>query len=252
MEQQARIEQAAALLVGARQRKGLLKEIPEACRPMNGAEAHAIQDAVTGLLGETVGAFKAAAPVNEEPWRGVIYTRTIRASPAAVVAAEVPNCGVEAEVAFRFNRDFPGRSAAYTREEVAAGVDACAAIEVIDSRFQDQSKRSTLEKLADCVSNGGFVHAEPVAGWQRLDFATIHVVLTVNGQVLVEQDGGHPTSDPLGTAVVLVNMLRGGDGVRSGQFVTCGSYTGMRFLKPGDTCAARFEGLGLAEVTFTR
>jgi 2-keto-4-pentenoate hydratase len=39
--------------------------------------------------------------------------------------------------------------------------------------------------------------------------------------------------------------------VRAGQFVTCGSCTGLRYLKPGDVCGVQFEGLGGAEVTFT-
>ena len=55
----------------------------------------------------------------------------------------------------------------------------------------------------------------------------------------------------IGVAVALVNLMREQNGVRAGQFVTCGSWTGLRFLKPGDTCGVRFEGLGEAEVTFT-
>jgi len=39
--------------------------------------------------------------------------------------------------------------------------------------------------------------------------------------------------------------------VRAGQFVTCGTYTGLRYLKPGDVCRIAFEGLGAAEVMFT-
>ncbi len=76
------------------------------------------------------------------------------------------------------------------------------------------------------------------------------MTLAVNGAVQVDQNGGHPTNDPLGVAVALANMLRTGGGVRAGQFVTCGSYTGMRFLKPGDTCRVHFDGLGEAEATF--
>jgi 2-keto-4-pentenoate hydratase len=78
------------------------------------------------------------------------------------------------------------------------------------------------------------------------------VTLTVNGAPVLEQVGGHPTGDPLGVAVVLANMMREQGGVRAGQFVTCGSCTGLRYLKPGDVCGVRFEGLGDAEVTFTR
>ena len=93
--------------------------------------------------------------------------------------------------------DLPARATPYGRDEIAAAVDACAAIEVITSRFQDQTARTTLEKLADCVSNGGFVHAEPITDWQQLDLAQIHVSLSVNGEVQLDQRGGHPTGDPI-------------------------------------------------------
>ena len=38
--------------------------------------------------------------------------------------------------------------------------------------------------------------------------------------------------------------------LRAGQIVTCGSYTGLDYLKPGDTCTVTFEGLGSATVKF--
>jgi 2-keto-4-pentenoate hydratase len=219
-------------------------------QPGSVAEAHAIQDAVAAQLGEAVGAFKANAPPNEEPTRGLIYARTIHPSPAHLSSAEAPDRGVEGEVAFRFTRNLPPREQPYTREEVSEAVEACAAIEVIASRFQDHTARSALEKLADCLSNGGFVPGAPVRDWGALNFGGIHVTLSVNGEPVVDQEGGHPTGDPLGAAVELVNMMRAGAGVRAGQFVTCGSYTGVRFLKPGDAWVARFDGLGSAEATF--
>jgi 2-keto-4-pentenoate hydratase len=33
--------------------------------------------------------------------------------------------------------------------------------------------------------------------------------------------------------------------------VTCGSYTGMVFAKPGDKVGASFSGLGAVELSFT-
>ena len=53
-------------------------------------------------------------------------------------------------------------------------------------------------------------------------------------------------------AVVLANLWREKGGVRAGQIVTCGSYTGVDYLKPGDVCAVTFEGLGSAEVRFVK
>ncbi|HTW71253.1 MAG TPA: fumarylacetoacetate hydrolase family protein [Acetobacteraceae bacterium] len=250
------IEQAASLLVQARRTMQPLTNLPEACRPATVADAHAIQDAITALLGKTVGAYKANAPAGGEPTRGVIYQDTIRPTPARMPAAEVPACGVEGEVAFMFRRDLPPRSRPYTRDEVSAVIDPLAAIEVVHSRFgpraQDRSAVSSLEVLADSISNGGFVHGKPVADWRALPLGRLKVRLTVNGETVVEQEGGHPTGDPLGVAVALVNIMRDTTGVRAGQFVTCGSWTGLRFLKPGDGCRVQFEALGEAEVTFTR
>jgi 2-keto-4-pentenoate hydratase len=246
------IANAAALLVKARRDGSLLVELPADSRPSSVADAHAIQDAVTAALGKPVGAFKAMAPANGDATRGVIYADTVRPSPARIPAAEVPQCGVEGEVAFVFRRDLPARSAPYSRDEVAAAVDACAAIEVVTSRYRNSDAVSNLEKLADCISNGAFVHAAPLADWRSLELGKLKVTLTVNGAPVLEQVGGHPTGDPLGVAVALVNMMRDKGGVRAGQFVTCGSLTGLRYLKAGDVCGVRFEGLGTAEVTFTR
>jgi 2-keto-4-pentenoate hydratase len=246
------IADAAALLVQARRGGSLLADLPPASRPASVTDAHAIQDAVTAALGMSVGAFKAMAPASGEPTRGVIYAATVRPSPARIAASEVPQCGVEGEVAFLFRRDLPPRATAYSREEVAAAVDACAAIELVTSRYRDSDAVTNLEKLADSISNGAFVHAAPPADWRSLALGKLKVTLTVNGAPVLEQVGGHPTGDPLGVAVALVNMMRETGGVKAGQFVTCGSCTGLRYLKPGDVCGVRFEGLGDAEVTFTR
>ena len=246
------IANAAAVLVKARRGGALPTDLPAECRPASVADAHAIQDAVTDALGKPVGAFKAMAPANGDATRGIIYADTIHRSPARIPTAEVPQCGVEGEVAFVFRRDLPPRSAPYSRDEVAAAVDACAAIEVVTSRYQNSDAVTNLEKLADSISNGAFVHAVPSTDWRGLELGKLTVTLTVNGASVLEQVGGHPTGDPLGVAVALANMMRTKGGVRAGQFVTCGSCTGLRYLQPGDVCGVRFEGLGAAEVTFLR
>ncbi|HEY2619832.1 MAG TPA: hypothetical protein VGI78_20990, partial [Acetobacteraceae bacterium] len=94
-------------------------------------------------------------------------------------------------------------------------------------------------------------HAAPLAEWRSLDLGKLQVTLTVNGETVLEQAGGHATGDPLASAVALVNMMREQGGVRARQFVTCGSYTGLRYLKPGDECGVSFAGLGSAWVKFS-
>lgn len=268
---QSRIAEAASLLVAARQQRSRIEGLPESCRPRTITEAHAIQDAATAMLRTEVSAYKAnastgaaalssaetsAAPVNattppSEGIRAPIYASMTRPSPARIPAKDVPQCGVEGEVAFRFRRDLPPRAEPYTQDEIAQAVDACPAIEVVTSRFADPDTATFLEKLADCVSNGGFVYGSPIENWHNLNFHDLKVSLLVNGTVVVKQSGGHPNGNLLGIVVALVEMMRGCGGVKAGQFVTCGSYTGLRYLNPGDTCHVSFDGLGSAEIQFT-
>jgi len=244
------VAEAAGLLAKAFQARKPFDAFPASCVPTTLEDGYAIQDALAELLGATVGGYKAIAPKDGTPTRGPLYASMIRATPSRFPAAAVRPCGVEGEVAFRYKTDLPARATDYTREEVAAAVEACAAIEVVGIRFADHSKKTVFERLADNNFNGGFVHAAPVADWQNLDLANIHVVLEVNGAVVLEQKGGHPTGDPLGVAVALANMLRTGPGIKAGQFCTCGTYTGLKFLNPGDVCVVRFAGLGEAQVGF--
>jgi 2-keto-4-pentenoate hydratase len=261
----AHIAKAAAALAVARRTQTRIGLPPEADRPRSIADAYAVQDAATTELGAVVGGFKASllpsgglTPAQTTDAAGSIatgvrapmYASTIYTSPARFPTTESPQCGVEGEVAFRFRRDLSPRTTPYTREEVAAVVDACAAIEVVTSRYAEPDTASFLDKLADCVSNGGFVYGAAIGNWHRLDLGKLKVTLTVNGTTVLDQVGGHPTGDPLGIAVAFVEMMRTTGGVKAGQFVTCGSCTGLRYLKPGDTCRVEFEGLGSAEVTF--
>ncbi len=218
--------------------------------PASVAEAHVIQDRVAARLGEVVGAFKATTPPGAEPTRGLIYASMIRPSPARIAPAEVPQLGVEGEIAFRFTRDLPARGTPYTREEVAASLVALPAIEVVSGRHRDPRARPPLEQLADRAANGAFVPGAEIADWSHLDMRSLRVTLFVNDEVVLEREGGHPTGDPLHVAVALVNMMRDTTGVKAGQWVTAGSWTGLRYLEPGDRCAVEFATLGRAELVF--
>lgn len=243
---EAEIETAAALLADARRRGVQIEGLP--VTPSSVAEGHAIQDRMAALVGEPIGAFKAGAPPDGEPTRGLIEARMVRASPARMAVAEVPHLGVEGETAFKFTRDLPARREPYTREEVAAAVTVLPVIEIVSSRFREPLSRPKLEQLADCGINAGLVVGPETADWSHLDLAKLRVTFIVNGEVRIAREGGHPTNDPIAGAVALANMMP--DGIEAGQIVTTGSWTGLPFLQPGDHCIVRFEGLGEAEVRF--
>lgn len=244
------IQDAAKLLIGARRTGALLDGLPASGQPATVAAAHALQDATVAALGDMVAGWKIAIAADGSVMRGVLLRSRVFASPGRVRTALVPLLGVEAEIAFRFEREMPPRDRDYGYAEVADAVTAMAAIEVVDSRFKSYRDTPLLHRLADCMSNGAFVQGTLQSRWRDFDLAELHVTLAIDGTVIVDRTGGHPALDPLLPAVALVNHLKTRDGVRAGQVMTTGTYTGLNFARPGQAVAATFDGFGSAQVSF--
>src|SRR5438034_245803 len=101
---QGAISQAAALLIRARHSGVLLDALPASCRPQDLDQAHAIQDATVAALGDAVAGWKVGAPIDGRIVRGALLRSRIITSGGSIAAARVPLLGVEAEIAFRFDR----------------------------------------------------------------------------------------------------------------------------------------------------
>lgn len=244
------LKEAARQLAAARTSGRLLDKLDDTLRPGTLEEAHAIQDATVVELGDAVAGWKVAAPLEDKLVRGVLLKSRLFESPAHVSAALVPLLAVEAEIAFRFERDMPARDTDYSYAEVAAAVTAVAGIEIVDSRFQDYQAAPMLDKTADFVSNGAFITGSSPEHWRTFNLATLEVTLSIGDEVVVRKVGGHPTGDPMTRAVQLVNVFRTAGGVKAGQVVTTGTYTGLSYAKAGQTVIASFTGFGSAQVSF--
>src|ERR1044072_5607181 len=105
MDQRA-VAQAAELLIAARRTGTLLDALPASCKPQTLEDAFAIQDATLAALGETVAGWKGAV-------RGAIFGSRWFDGGARIEAATMPMLGVEAEIAFRFERDLPAGKYGY-------------------------------------------------------------------------------------------------------------------------------------------
>ena len=244
------IAQAAEILAGARRGGAQPEALPASCRPVTLDDAHAIQGAIVRLLGETVAGWKTGVAPDGAVMRGALVASRVFASGWHISPTLVPLLGVEAEIAFRFDRDLPRRDAAYAYEEVAEAVTALPAIEVVDSRFRRYPDAPLLDRTADFMSNGAFVAGAPQPRWREFDLAALEATLTIDGEQRVRRTGGHTTRDPLLPCVALVNDLRGTTGIRAGAIVTTGTFTGLNFANAGQTVEASFTGFGSVVVRF--
>jgi 2-keto-4-pentenoate hydratase len=244
------IAEAARQLVNARISGELIAELDPALQPATVAEAHAIQDATLERLGDTVAGWKVTATASGECVRGVLLGSRVFDSPARIRGALVPMRSVEVEIAFRFVRDLPAREQAYGDDEVTVAVAPFCALEVVDSRFRSYRDTPLLHRMADCVSNGAFVVGSGGDNWRDIDLSKLEVTLAADGKTLVNHVGGHPSVDPMRPAVALVNLLRSAGGVKAGQFVTTGTYSGLTRVGVHERIVGSFAGFGSAQLEF--
>lgn len=235
----------ADLLIAAR-REGskLTSEAVGRLEPTDAAAADAAQLAVVAKLG-AIGGYK-VLQVGDAPgsW-GAILADHILEAPAEVTYSTSP-LKVEAEIAFAFGRDLPGKpdGTAYSADEVAEAVaGAFVAFEILESRLVADPRPSALLSRADFMGNWGLVRSPLVADWRHLVRADVAVRLEVGGRVAVDQRGGHPSGDPAHPLTWLANTLAaGGLPLKAGDMVTTGAFGGGHAIAPGETAVATIEG----------
>ena len=243
---------AAEFLLAARHSGQRPAALPENMRPRTVGDAYAIQDAVAAKLG-AIGGWKVGAKnASAEPTCAPLPATLILRSPQRFAAGRFAHNAVEAELAFTLSHDLPPRPKPYRVADLEAAVATVhAAIEIVDSRFVDLNGVDALSLLADFQSNGALVVGNGVALPQAFQSSTQQVTLEIDGKRVVESRGSNPAGDVLWLLAWLANhaTARSG-GLRRGDIVTTGSWTGMRFVAPGTRVEAAFELIGGVDVGF--
>lgn len=258
----ADVAEAARLFVEARKAGAPIKSLPERCRPANAADINAIVEAVTAQIDETIVGWKVGFLYSprQKPLICPLFDSRVFASPAKVPLALTPALLMEPEVSFRLLRDLPARKAPYAYEEIAEAVEACPSIEIIDTRFDTKvrtirqmldEKRSRLEAYADHNTTGAYIVGNGRKDWRKLDFGATRATMRSASRTIVDTLGGHAFVDPFLPAVVLVNEMRHRGGVRRGQILVTGSFSGFFPVAAEEQVTAEFEGLGSAVATIT-
>jgi len=247
-----RVRRAAQLLLEARQSGRRLTALPDDVRPRTTEEAYAIQDSVLEQLG-LVGGWKVGAKsATAEPTCAPLLATLVLRSPQQFPAGTFALNGVEAELAFTLARDLPLRDELYTEAEmphVLASVHV--AIEVVDSRFFDIGATGSLSLLADFQSNGALVLGTGVALPVSFTPSEQMVRLDIDGAQIVEAQGSNPAGGLFRLLAWLANHVAARcGGLRRGEVVTTGSWTGMRFVASGAYVAANFSGIGQVDIRF--
>jgi 2-keto-4-pentenoate hydratase len=242
---------AGAMLLDARRTNRPIDDLPDQLRPVTLDEAYFVQDRIALAYGE-IGGWKVGAPTADATPMFAPMPRAWIASNHAVLGGRHRYRGLEAEIAFLIGKDLPPRENPYSRDEVVAAIASChPAIEVIESGLTDPMKAERLSMIADLQMHGAFVYGAAVPNWQKIDFSKEHVVLAVDGVVRVERTGSNTSGDLMRLLPWLANegAARTG-GLKSGQWVTTGSWTGLSPAIAGSQVDVTFSTAGEVHLRF--
>jgi 2-keto-4-pentenoate hydratase len=249
---QAAIDEVARTFLRARQTGERLGPLPAHLKPKDFADSRAVMAALDALIGERILGTKIAAKPGTEVVYAPLHASRIFTSPARIPRALSPSQYMECEISFRLMRDLPPRSTAYSEQEVFDAIEACAAFELVDSRFRDLKsamEHAPYEFYADHIANGAMVFGTFRKDWQGCDFNRTKVSMKQGARTIIEKTGGHPTGNPATPAVVLANLRRSTTGLKGGTFIVTGSFTGYHPVELNTPVTGAFEGFGTMEAT---
>lgn len=247
---EAALIEAANLLLDARRTHHVMDDLPSELRPKSLAEAYVVQDTIAEAYGAIGGWKVGAATADAEPIFAPMPQAFLALSGAILRGMRYR--GLEAEVAFLLGRDLAPRGQPYTRDEVLAAVASChPAIEVLESGLLDPVKVDRLSMIADLQMHGALIYGPAIANWRSIDFTQERVTLAIDGSVRVDKQGSNTSGDLLRLLPYLANegALRTG-GLRAGQWITTGSWTGNLQAMPHSSVDVAFGTLGRVGVRF--
>ena len=251
---------AAELLWRHRCEGTVLSGLPEALRPNDHAQGHAIQADLPAVAGQGVVGWKIAATslagqahINVSgPLAGRILSGSVFEPGAALSLAGNRMRVAEPEFAFCMGTTLAPRTAPYHVHEVLAAVATLhPAFELPDSRFADFTRAGQAQLIADNACCGHFVFAAAAPdAWRDMNLPAHRVrgvVHAADGSQRVARDGTGSAAlgDPRIALTWLVNELSSlGMALEAGQFVSTGTCVQPLAIAPGDRVDADFGALG--------
>jgi 2-keto-4-pentenoate hydratase len=246
------IDEAARYLVAARRAGQPGARLPESCRPIELADAIAIQRRVQALLGLATGGWKCSLPTPERAIAcAPLFAASIRRDSPCGVVAHRSTVKIEPEIAFVLGRDLPPRETAYSETEVRGAIaETRLVLELLDSRYADPTSVSFAEILADQINNQGLFVGPVLARGIDATLEGFAVAVDASARILHRCAGHHPDRHPLRPLVWLAGYLAQCEsGLAAGTIVTTGSYAGALEVPLATPLVVRFGDMGKIEVT---
>lgn len=243
----------ANVLAEARRHRWTLETLPLGIAPRDEAEAYTIQHRVLAQSGDRIAGWKAGAKGADAPINGgLLPARGVLPSGSALVREQFQWVGLELEIAFLLNRDFPAQDAPYDEATVLASIEQMLpTIELVTSRIRPNPENPRIWAIADLLNHGALVIGQPIPYRPDYPFLSPEVSWTYNGQnVRPAGPAANPAGDPRRLLAWTVNhCCAQGLNFTRDMVITAGTYTGV--FKPTEAGEAVGHFADLGEVRLT-
>jgi 2-keto-4-pentenoate hydratase len=251
----ARMQQlleAANLLLNARRSHTPIADLPLELQPQSLEEAAIVHGIMAAAFGPIGGWKIGAGSPDATPFFAPMPLAWMARSGTLLAGPRFRYRVLEAEIAFLLGHDLPARAKPYSRDEVVAAIASChPIIEELESGLIDPKAAAHFSSLADLQMHGGFIHGPASRDWKKIDFKKETVTLAIDGKVQVERTGSNTSGDLMRLLPYLANegATRTG-GLKAGQWITTGSWTGNTPARPGSLVEVAFTHAGPVSLRF--
>jgi 2-keto-4-pentenoate hydratase len=243
----------ARLFAEARAHRAKLDTLPEGARPATADDAYAAQTATLKALGIGAGGWKVGAKSSDGPMQGApLPADGIHKTKAHLTPQAFGRCGLELEVAFRFDRSFEPGSGPYRDDDIIGAIESVhATIEVVASRFAAWPDVEKVWQLADLQNHGALVVGEGVPYDKAFPFISPPMSFTLDDAPLFDGKPANPAGDPRRLLAWTVNhSVAHGMAFERGTIITAGSYVGLVLPERPGVVRGVIEGLPPVELNF--
>ncbi|KPL95030.1 hypothetical protein [Vibrio splendidus] len=245
-------KQAAEELLSRRVAGTKAPRLDEQYRPNNLEDALKIQSSMIDLKSDKVGGWKCLLPLAEEKFIvAPIFSGSIQQGEVCELFADNNVVRVEPEIAFTLAKSLPANQEGYCEEQINEAIGSChMALELMQSRFADDSGAEFYERLADGLVNQGLFIGPEIDREKAFISAEINIEVTQGEQVQVF-DGKHPNTLPPSPIYWLINyMTRRGVDFQAGEAIITGSYCGIVEMEFDKLTTFHYQDIGEYQVTF--
>jgi 2-oxo-3-hexenedioate decarboxylase len=201
---------------------------------------------IGGKLGLTSKAKQVAMGVHQ-PLYGIITSDMVVRSGGPLVLSRLIHPRVEPEVAFILKAPVSGPDASAS-DVLAATSYVCAALDVIDSRYEGFSF-TYADAVADNASSAAFTLGDDLVA-PTMDLALAGCVLEVDGEVTATATGAAVLGHPAASVAFMANELAvAGKRLEAGWVVLSGGLTAPVPMVAGRTVTATIAGVGSVSLT---